>query len=104
MKDIRYKFSILLIATLLLTSTALTLASISLVKASNPADINNDGIVDIQDIAYIGYVWGSYPSQSGGRWHEVDPVSGLEYGPLCDLNHDEMIDIVDIAIAAMSFS
>jgi hypothetical protein len=77
--------------TLLYICIGLTLfvSNASLVLATGP-DINNDGKVDIKDIAIVARAFGSYPGHP--RWN-----------PDADLYQDLQIDIRDIAIVASCF-
>jgi hypothetical protein len=53
-------------------------------------DLNNDGRVDMRDIAIVAYAFGSYPGQP--RWN-----------PQADINQDGKVDMVDVALVAMNF-
>jgi len=55
----------------------------------NP-DLNNDGIVDILDIAIVAKAYGSYTGHP--RWN-----------PKADLNGDAMVDIIDVAKVAKEY-
>jgi hypothetical protein len=55
-----------------------------------PGDINEDGKVDILDIAIAAKAYGSYPGNP--RWN-----------PIADINHDDKVDIYDIAFIAKHF-
>jgi len=60
------------------------------VKIKIWGDVNNDGKVDITDIAIIALAFGSYPGHE--RWN-----------PDADLNRDDKVDILDIALAAANY-
>jgi len=53
-------------------------------------DLNNDGKVDIQDIALAASAFGSYPGHP--RWN-----------PLADINKDGIVSIIDIVLIAKNF-
>ncbi|UCB61244.1 MAG: right-handed parallel beta-helix repeat-containing protein [Candidatus Bathyarchaeota archaeon] len=55
-----------------------------------PADVNEDLIVDIQDIALVALCFGSCPTHP--RW---DPVA--------DVNRDNQINVIDTALVASKF-
>jgi hypothetical protein len=55
-----------------------------------PADINDDGIVDIFDISAIGL---SFGSSMGGQKYSIDR----------DISEDNVIDIVDLAIVGLCY-
>jgi hypothetical protein len=55
-----------------------------------PGDINQDGIVDINDALLASHAYGSTPADP--RWN-----------PAADLNDDGQIDIFDLIILAMNF-
>jgi|Deesub1362A_J573_1020465.scaffolds.fasta_scaffold04359_2 hypothetical protein len=56
----------------------------------NPYDINQDGIVDIWDIAIVAMAFGSYPGHE--RWN-----------PDADVNDDGYVDIIDMTLVAQHF-
>jgi hypothetical protein len=56
----------------------------------NPYDINQDGIVDITDIAIVALAFGSYPGHP--RWN-----------PDADVNDDGYVDIIDMTLVAQHF-
>ncbi len=60
------------------------------VRAQPEYDLNNDGEVDIQDIAMAASAFGSYPGHA--RWD----VSA-------DFNDDERIDMRDLHLIAINF-
>lgn len=53
-------------------------------------DVNNDGLVDITDVAMVAYAYDSKPGHP--RWH-----------PNLDVNSDNIIDITDVAIVAYEY-
>ena len=55
-----------------------------------PGDINEDGVVDINDAILASHAFGSTPS---------DP----DWNPAADLNEDRQIDIFDLIILVMNF-
>lgn len=55
-----------------------------------PGDINEDGVVDINDAILASHAFGSTPS---------DP----DWNPAADLNEDGQIDIFDLIILVMNF-
>jgi hypothetical protein len=55
-----------------------------------PGDINEDGKVDILDVAIASKAYGSYPGHP--RWN-----------PIADINDDDKVDIYDIAFIAKHF-
>jgi hypothetical protein len=57
------------------------------IATPGPGDINEDGKVDILDVAVAAYAFGSYPGHP--RWN-----------PIADINGDNKIDIVDVAFIA----
>jgi hypothetical protein len=61
-------------------------------KVLNPltGDLNNDGKVDILDIALVARAFGSYPGHP--RWN-----------PICDINRSGIVDIVDMAMVAKDY-
>jgi hypothetical protein len=56
----------------------------------NPYDINQDGVVDITDIAIVAMAFGSYPGHE--RWN-----------PDADVNDDGYVDIIDMTLVAQHF-
>lgn len=60
------------------------------VKQEISADINEDGTVNILDLAIVALAWGSDPSHP--RWD-----------PRCDLDGNEIINIIDIALVALEY-
>ena len=54
-------------------------------------DINKDGKVNIVDITIVAQAYGSTPEQ--GRWN-----------PACDLDHNKIINIVDLSMVAKIIS
>jgi len=56
----------------------------------NLADVNNDGSVNIFDVAIAASAFGAWPGHP--RWD-----------PILDLNNDNVINIFDVAIAAANF-
>lgn len=68
-----------------LSSTAIVNMTISLL-----GDLNEDGIVNILDLAIVAY---SFRSSLG------DP----EWNPKADLNHDKIINIIDISVVAIEY-
>jgi hypothetical protein len=61
-----------------------------IVKVRIMGDLNNDGQVDISDVASVAYAFGAYPEHS--RWDAN-----------ADLNCDEVVDISDVALVAYNF-
>jgi hypothetical protein len=59
------------------------------VEATLP-DFNDDGKVDASDLTTIAVAFRSQPGNE--RWN-----------PICDVNHDSRIDILDVAVAAKAF-
>jgi len=55
-----------------------------------PSDVNNDGIVDIADLALMGETYGTTPS--GANWDEG-----------CDINGDEIIDTHDLEVCSRNY-
>jgi len=55
-----------------------------------PADLNEDGVVDMQDIGIAASAFGSYPSHP--RWN-----------PIADINKDDAVNMRDIALIARHF-
>jgi uncharacterized protein YfaS (alpha-2-macroglobulin family) len=53
-------------------------------------DINQDGKVNILDLAIVARAWGSYPGHP--RWD-----------PRCDINGDDKINIMDITLVAKEY-
>lgn len=53
-------------------------------------DLNNDGKVDIQDVAVAASAFGSYPGHP--RWN-----------PIADMNKDNIVDVKDIVLIAINF-
>jgi hypothetical protein len=53
-------------------------------------DLNNDGIVDMQDLGIVGKAFASYPGNS--RWN-----------PNADLNDDNFVDMPDLAMVGRNF-
>lgn len=64
--------------------------SLPFVKAYSVADVNQDGKVDIKDLAALAVHFGTY-------------AGGPGYDSTFDLNSDGKIDIQDLAIVAMNF-
>jgi len=56
----------------------------------NPADLNNDGKVDIKDVAIVALAYGSSPESE--NWN-----------PIADVNKDGKVDIKDVAIVALAY-
>ena len=54
------------------------------------ADLNQDGVVDMRDIALAAGAFGSYPSHP--RWN-----------PIADINQDNVVDMRDLATVARNF-
>jgi hypothetical protein len=54
------------------------------------SDINNDGIVDLDDVIIVGNAFGSYPGHP--RWN-----------PDADLDGDDIVDITDVVLVSMNF-
>ena len=59
--------------------------------ASQEVDVNDDGEVDILDIAIAANSFGSYPGHP--RWN-----------PIADVNEDNVVDLFDIVLIAKSFT
>jgi len=59
---------------------------------SNPlcSDVNGDGVVDIYDVCTVAIAVGSYPEHPG-------------WNPKADLNHDEVVNILDMVLVAKDF-
>jgi len=55
------------------------------------ADINNDGVIDIGDLAIVAYFYGK--SSDGADWNEAK---------IADMNRDGKIDIADLAFVALN--
>ena len=55
-----------------------------------PADINNDGAVDVVDLLYLVDSFGLILGDPG-------------YDPLCDLNGDNSVDVVDLLMMVEDF-
>ncbi|MDH5365147.1 MAG: ABC transporter substrate-binding protein, partial [Dehalococcoidia bacterium] len=53
-------------------------------------DLNNDGVVDIKDVAIVAAAFGSYPSHP--RWNIV-----------ADIDKNDKVNIVDVALVAKDF-
>lgn len=53
-------------------------------------DLTTDGLVDIVDVGFAAYAFGSSPGKP--RWD-----------PICDINDDAIVDIVDVATVAFEF-
>ncbi len=81
------KKPLILLAMILLT---LTIALQQPAYALKPTDLNNDGKVDIQDIATAAQAFGSYPGHP--RWD-----------PDADIDEDGRISIKDIIAIALDF-
>jgi hypothetical protein len=60
------------------------------VQARLMGDINNDRTVDIVDVSFVAYAFGSYPGHP--RWDEE-----------ADLNLDSFVDIQDVGSVAFNF-
>jgi hypothetical protein len=60
------------------------------VQARIMGDVNNDQSVDIADVSFVAYAFGSYPGHP--RWDER-----------ADLNNDDFVDITDVGLAAFNF-
>ena len=56
----------------------------------NPADVNRDLRVDIKDVLAVSWAFGSFPSDP--RWN-----------PLCDINHDDKVDMRDYYIVCSNY-
>jgi hypothetical protein len=67
-----------------------TALSITRIVTRNPADINNDGKVDIKDVSFVAARFGITPSH---------PL----WDPVADLNGDNKIDIKDISTVARHY-
>lgn len=57
-------------------------------------DINGDGVVDMQDISFVAYYFGSF---NGTKAHPHG------WNPQADINGDQKVDMIDIAIVARNF-
>jgi hypothetical protein len=55
-----------------------------------PEDLNNDGVVNMDDLFIAALAFGSYPGHS--RWN-----------PVADLNQDDQVDMKDMAMIAKRF-
>ena len=55
------------------------------VKVKLLGDINEDGVIDVEDLVIVAVAWGSYPGHE--RWN-----------PRTDLNRDYFVDVEDLAI------
>ena len=53
-------------------------------------DINNDGVVNIEDIAIVANAFGSYPEHP--RWNET-----------ADMDKNGVVNIIDVATVAKEF-
>jgi uncharacterized protein YfaS (alpha-2-macroglobulin family) len=71
-------------------STAAAETSFALQPSMSSADINQDGTVNILDLAIVARAWGSYP----GHPH---------WDPRCDVNGDSKINIIDITLVAKEY-
>lgn len=81
----RLRYALLTIALSLVASNLLVSA-----YALNTYDLDQDGDVDILDIAEAAYAFGSYPNHP--RWNST-----------ADVNNDMRVDIIDIALIARNF-
>lgn len=57
-------------------------------------DINGDGKVDMLDISFVAYYFGSF---NGTKAHPHG------WNPQADINGDQKVDMMDIAIVAKNF-
>jgi hypothetical protein len=71
-------------------SKGLSNVNTSQISVSLLGDLNDDGKVSIEDIAILAIAFRSGPGDQ--RWNEK-----------CDMNHDEIIDIIDISIVATQY-
>jgi hypothetical protein len=60
---------------------------------SFPTDLNNDGRVDIRDIALVARSFGAYPGCS----------APLIWNPICDINGDGKVDVRDVSVVCRDF-
>lgn len=58
--------------------------------SASPADLNRDGIVDMEDLFIVSDAYGSYPG---------DPNWNAE----ADLNNDVLIDMIDVTLVAIEY-
>lgn len=66
------------------------LATTTIASAYLPEDLNEDGIVNIEDIAQVAEYFGSEPGHS--RWNAE-----------ADINGDEIVNIIDVVLVAKQF-
>lgn len=64
--------------------------SYEIIPRWNIADLNNDGVVDIFDLATVAVTFGSEEGQP--KWN-----------PIADLNNDGIVDIFDLVLIAIHF-
>lgn len=62
-------------------------------------DVNNDGIIDIQDVVTVALAFGSMEEDDPTTpWNETG-----KWNPIADLNSDGIIDIVDLVIIGINY-
>jgi len=73
--------------TLILLSIGLSMLASNIVHSAAPGDLNDDGKVDIRDVAVAAVAFGSHPGH-------------LRWNPIADVNKDNTVNIVDIVLIA----
>ena len=73
-----------------MTRLLVRLTAFTLLHASKPGDITDDGSVDVEDLAMLSRYWLNADGDGEERTH-------------CDLNHDGRIDIRDFSILSTNW-
>lgn len=75
---------------LVVALSTFSILALHIASASNPGDINGDGVVDGKDLIVVAKALGAYPSHP--RWNSI-----------ADVNHDNEVDGADMIIVAENF-
>jgi hypothetical protein len=84
------KILVLILVALCAASTIMALKPMRLAKAQIPGDLNDDGVVNINDAIIASAAFGSM-------------TGDLNYNPLADINSDGKVDIFDMLLLAVNF-
>jgi hypothetical protein len=87
---VRRRIFIIFTGLLLLANALVLFSNTRPVAAANEGDLNNDGTVDIQDVAIVSVAFASYPGHP--RWNII-----------AEMVQDNIIDIKDVAAVASNF-
>ena len=74
----------------LVVLSTFSILALQIASASNPADLDGDGVVDGKDLIIVARALGSYPGHP--RWNSI-----------ADVNHDNEVNGADMVIVAVNF-